>query len=484
MNESEHRVIIVGAGLAGICVACYLAKNNIPYLLVEKSARVGGIWSALDFPGIRCDTEILNYSYSFDPLLASTSLVDGETISGYLQATADKFGIVDNIRFNTRVSSASYSGKDHHWRLATNRGSLRARFLVNTNGYFEDQPYLPQFSGSECYTGAIRHLFDTNRHTDFDGKRVVLVGSGASAISAAPALAARCRKLTLLQRSPSWIYQDDNRIGRFTSIAQCLYRAGFRYPVALLNWLQQCKSDLVFVAFRKLPWLARWFFRQHWRGSVSREAWREHFRPRYNPWEQRIPVGLGFRQLLTDPKFDLVTGQIARFDAHGARLADGRNIEADVFVFATGFNLNFFRFTVALDDQPVDTRGINFYKSMMMGGLPNYFQPFGPPHTSFTRRVETISRLIVKIIQHMQQRGLESVSIPRQAVAKRPRITPNYVMRKLDELPAFHGSLELPSIDNLLFYRFNPGDYQFYAGHKRTTRTAGLGQQAGIRETA
>jgi len=150
----------------------------------------------------------------------------------------------------------------------------------------------------------------------------------------------------------------------------------------------------------------------------------------------------------------------------------------------TGFNLNFFRFAIALDGQAIDTRGINFYKSMMMGGLPNYFQPFGPPHTSFTRRVETISRLIVKIILHMQQRGLESVSIPRQAVAKRPRITPNYVMRKLDDLPAFHGALELPSIDNLLFYRFNPGDYQFYVGHKKTSPPPSLGQQARIRETA
>jgi monooxygenase len=472
MNETEQTVIIVGAGLAGICAACYLEKHAISYLVVEKSDRVGGVWSALDFPGIRCDTEILNYSYSFAPLLASTSLVDGETIASYLQATASKFGIADNIRFNTRVSAADYSSADHHWRLTTSRGIFKARFLINTNGYFDDQPYLPRFAGSECYTGAIRHLFDTDRHTDFSGREVVLVGSGASAISATPALAARCRKLTLLQRSPSWIYEDDNRIGWFTDIAQRLYRAGFRYPVALVNWLQQCKSDLVFVAFRRLPRLGKWFFRQHWRNSVDRDTWREHFQPRYNPWEQRIPVALGFRQLLTDPKFDLVTGQIARFNAHGARLADGRNITADMFIFATGFNLNFFRFAVALDGQPVDTRGINFYRSMMMGGLPNYFQPFGPPHTSFTRRVETISRLIVKIIRHMQQRGLESVSIPRQAVAKRPRITPTYVIRKLDTLPAFHGSLELPTIDNLLRYRFNPGDYRFEAARKSTAAPA------------
>jgi len=466
MNETKQTVIIVGAGLAGICAACYLAKHGIPYLVVEKSARIGGVWSALDFPGIRCDTEILNYSYSFNPLLASTNLVSGEAISRYLQSTADKFGITDNIRFDTRVTAADYSSEDYHWRLTTNRGRFRARFLINSNGYFEDQPYLPRFAGSECYTGTIRHLFHTDRHTDFSGKEVVLVGSGASAISAAPALAARCRKLTLLQRSPSWIYEDDNRIGWFTDIAQRLYRAGFRHPVTMINWLQQCKSDLVFVGFRRLPWLARWFFRQHWRSSVDRETWREHFQPRYNPWEQRIPVALGFRQLLADPKFSLVTGEIDRLDAHGACLTDGREIKADMFVFATGFNLNFFRFAVALDGQPIDTRGINFYKSMMMGGLPNYFQPFGPPHTSFTRRVETISGLIVKIILHMQQRGLESVSIPRQAVAKRPRITPNYVLRKLDDLPAFHGALELPSIDNLLFYRFNPGDYRFHAGCK------------------
>jgi monooxygenase len=476
MRGSDETVIVVGAGLAGICAACYLSKHGIPYLLLEKSDHSGGVWSALDWPGIRCDTEILNYSYSFNPLLSQQKLISGAEISCYLQATADQFHVTDNIRFNTVVIAANYSTADHRWHLRTSRGTFTTRHLINTNGYFDDRPYLPQITASATYSGEIRHLFDIDRNSNLADKSVVLIGSGASAISAAPALAARCRRLTLLQRSPSYIFEDENRAGWFSRLAQRLHRAGFHYPVKLVNWLQQCKSDLVFVGFRKLPRLGRWFFRQHWRNTVDRDSYREHFQPRYDPWEQRIPVALGFKRLLGETSFELVTGRLARFQPSGVLLADGRCIDADIFVFATGFNLNFFRFNVAIDGQPVDTHGINFYKGMMMGGLPNYFQPFGPPHTSFTRRVETISRLIVKIILYMQKQGFESVSIARQPVPQRPRITPGYVMRKLNELPAMHGSLELPSIDNLLFFRFRPADYRFCRGNSHTqpsTRRAG-----------
>lgn len=464
MNATETTVIVVGAGLAGICVSHYLSRHDIPHLLLEKSNRVGGVWSALDWPGIRCDTEILSYSYSFNPLLSRDKLVSGEEIAAYLESTASNFGVTGRVRFDTRVIHASFSNADHHWHLQTSRGRYRARFLVNANGYFDDRPYIPPIPGRDRYRGTTRHLFEIDRHTNLRGKSVVLVGSGASAVSAAPALAERCRHLAMLQRSPSYIYEDDRRIGWFTDQAQRLYRKGVHFPVKMINWLQQCRSDLVFVAFRKLPWLGRWFFRHHWRNSVDRGTYRAHFQPRYDPWEQRIPVALGFKRLLERADFSLLTGDIESFQSSGLRLTDGRSVNADMIVFATGFRLNFFRFTVAIDDQPVDTRGINFYRSMMMGGLPNYFHPFGAPHTSFTRRVESVSRLIVKIIRHVQDNDLESVWIARREVAKRPRITPGYIMRELDRLPAFYGSLELPSIDSLLYCRFRPKDFHFGGG--------------------
>ena len=461
MNHIEESVIIIGAGLAGICAARYLSNSGIRYRILEKSNRVGGIWSSLNWPGIRCDTEILNYSYSFRPLMSKYNLVPGAEIADYLESTAEELGIINNIHFDTRVLSATFSTRKHCWHLHTSQGEFIARFVINANGYFNDQPHIPEYPSQENFRGEIKHLFNIDQQADFNGQSVLLVGSGASAISAAPALTERCRTLTLLQRSPSYIFEDDNRIGWFTDRAQQMYRGGIHFPVSIVNWFQQCKSDLVFVAFRKLPALGKWFFRHHWRNCVDNETYRRLFTPRYNPWQQRIPVAIGFKRLQNDAKFHLVTGEIACFQENGVELKDGTKIKVDTCVLATGFDLNFFQFKIMINDDPVDTRGINFYKGMMMGGLPNYFQPFGPPHTSFTRRIETISSLIAKIILHMQKRELKTVSIARKPVAKLPRITPNYVLRNLQELPAFYGTLELPSIDKLLFYRFRSRDYQF-----------------------
>lgn len=461
MREIDQTVIIVGAGLAGIGASYYLSKNDIPHLILEKSSQAGGIWSSLDWPGIRCDTEILNYSYSFNPFLSERSLVSGAEISDYLKCTAKKFGITGKIRFDTRVISAGFSTREHCWKIQTSRGAFKSKFLINTNGYFADKPHTPEFEGSNTFNGEISHLFELNRNTNIRGKSVVLIGSGASAISTAPALAAKSRSLTLLQRSPSYIYEDSNKPGFFNKVAQKLYRLGFKAPVKVVNYFLQWKSDLVFVVFRKIPWLGRLFFRHHWKDSIDRKTYNQHFRPDYDPWGQRIPVAIGFKQLIRKKKIQLETGQVKKFTETGILLENGRCIEADLCILATGFDLKFFRFEISIDDQLIDTRGINFYKSMMMGGIPNYFQPFGPPHTSFTRRIETVSKLIVKIMLHMRKHDLKTVSIDRRQVEKVPRITPNYIMRDIASLPAFHGTLELPSIDNLFFSRFRKNDYRF-----------------------
>ena len=461
MREIEKTVIIVGAGLAGICASYYLSKNGIPNLILEKSTEAGGIWSSLNWPGIRCDTEILNYSYSFKPFLSENSLVPGSEISGYLKATADQFGITGKIRFDTRVTGAGFSTVTNSWTVQTNRGRFRSKFLINANGYFSDQPHVPEFAGSDNFKGNITHLFELSENTKLKGKSVVLVGSGASAISTAPALAAKCASLTLLQRSPSYIYEDNNRPGLFLNLAQQLHRMGFKFPVKTVNYFLQLKSDLVFVVFRKLPGIGRFFFRHHWKDSVDRETYNQHFCPHYNPWEQRIPVAVGLKRLIKDGGIDLVTGHIREFRETGVLLEDGRFIEANLCILATGFNLKFFRFPISIDGKPLETRGINFYKGMMMGGIPNYFQPFGPPHTSFTRRVETVSKHIVKIMLHMRKHQLDRVSIARKPVKPAPRITPNYILRNLDRLPVFYGTLELPSLDNLFFYHFRQSDYLF-----------------------
>jgi monooxygenase len=461
IQNSDESVIVVGAGLAGIAVSYYLSKNNIDHQVLEKSNRVGGIWSSLSWPGIRCDTEILNYSYSFRPFTSEQLMVPGKLISSYLNETSNQLGIGDNVLFETHVSRAVFSSAENRWRVFTNRGVFEARFLINANGYFTDYPYVPEFTGAEGFQGQISHLFKVTEKLSLYKKHILLVGSGASAISAAPALARAGQSLTLLQRSPSFVYEDKNQIGFFINSAQKLFQAGFTFPLSLVNFFLQLRSDLVFILFRKFPWIGKLFFRQHWKGDVDRETYDKHFCPRYNPWEQRITVATGFKALLKDKKIDMVTGKIKSFDHDGVLLEDGSHIDADVCILATGFNLCFFQFDVLIDDCPVDTRGINFYKGMMMGGIPNYFQPFGPSHTSFTRRIETVSKLVARIILYMRNQRYEKVEIERKRVPQQPKITPNYIMRDLSKLPAIYGTLELPTIDNWLYFRFRKSNFKF-----------------------
>ena len=474
MKRDTCTVIIVGAGLTGIAASHYLARRGIDHIVLEKSDSVGGIWSSLRWPGIRCDTEIMNYSYSFKPYHCRHYLVSGETVSRYLESVARDIGLFDRLRLGTKVLAANFSSAEQRWQVHTDRGTFEARFLINANGYFSDKPHEPEFEGAGDFGGELIHLFRLDQDADLRNRRIVVVGSGASAISAAPALAEKAASVTLLQRSPSYIYEQSNDVGMLVDWAQRMHRKGFAFPLKLVNYIIQLKYDLVFVLFRAFPGVGKAFFRLHWRRLFDNETYAELLQPFYGPWEQRIPVGVGLKAGIEQGKIALVTGRIARFVPSGIELEDGRRLDADMCILATGFNLKFFRFPLSLDHRVIRTEGINFYKGMMMGGIPNYFQPFGPPHTSFTRRIERVCALIADIVSHMQARGLGSVRIPRKKIWRVPRITPGYVMRSLAELPVIHGTFQLPSIDNWLHFRFRAGDYDFQAESRpRASRSDG-----------
>jgi len=461
MKRGAHTVIIVGAGLTGIAASYYLAERGIEHIVLEKKDSVGGIWSSLRWPGIRCDTEILNYSYSFKPYLSRHYLVSGKTLSRYLESVALDIGLFGRLRLGTKVLAANFSSAEQQWQVRTDKGSFKARFLLNANGYFSDTPYEPAFEGAEDFSGKLTHLFHLDTSVDLRKRRVVVLGSGASAISAAPALSENAASVTILQRSPSYIYEQRNDIGLFVDCAQRLYARGFNFPMKLANYIIQLKYDLVFVLFRAFPFIGKCFFRLHWRDLFDKKAYAELLQPRYDPWEQRIPVGVGLKAGIEQEKIALVTGRIARFVPSGIVLEDGRRLDADVCILATGFTLKFFRFPLSLNGQAIPTAGINYYKGMMMGGIPNYFHPFGPPHTSFTRRVERVCALIACIVSHMEVRNLATVQIPRRRVRRVPRIKPGYVLRSLAELPVVYGTFQLPSIDNWLHFRFRAGNYNF-----------------------
>jgi len=461
MSNAEFDVIVIGAGITGIGAGFYLGKAGMRYAILEAKAELGGVWNTHRWHGARCDSDVIKYSYSFKPYLSDECLQSSAELRNYLRAVAAEFDILDRIRFHTSVSRVDFDSSTHRWTVHTNRGLYRARFLVNGNGYFSDEPFVPPFEGAERFLGEIVHTSHLDGTRSFEGKRVVVVGSGATAICCAPELAQSSASAVLLQRSPSYIYETDNRAGLFVRSCQALYRRGLRFPV---HWLRSClqfRDDLIFVAFRRLPRFARWFFRRHWRGTLDTQSYREHFTPRYNPWEQRIPVAIGLKKALRSGRLSIKTARIQSFDERGIVLVGGERLDCDVCVLATGLNLRFFAFDICLDGRPVPLERINFYKGFMLGGIPNYFHPMGSWHSAWTQRLEPLLRLVTRIITHMDRQRLATVRVDRREIAAAPGITPNYVLRSLATMPRLEGTVDLPSIDNLLAFGWLPRRLRF-----------------------
>lgn len=458
--SAQTTAIVIGAGITGIGAAYYLRESKASYVVLEADHDVGGVWLTQRWHGARCDSDFVKYSFSFKPHLSPRCLQDRDEIQRYLRGVTEEFGILANIRFGTRVLSAEFDTREHRWVVRTNRGSFTSRFLVNGNGYFS-QPHVPRFPGEEAFGGEILHTFDLDASRTFEGKDVVLVGSGSTAVCCAPELAKVARSLTMLQRSPSYIYEIDDRATPFMRLCQYLYRHGVDFPVRVLRGYLQARDDVYFVALRALPRLGRWFFRRHWMGTVSEEALRRDFTPRYGPWEQRIPIAVGFKQAVKSGRVAIRTGEIERFEPGCIVLRGGEALACDVCVLATGFELDFLKFDLRVDGRRVDMAGINFYKGVMIGGVPNYFQPVGVWHSAWTQRSEAATRFAIKVMAHMRAHGFRSVGIDRKGVRYTPSITPGYIMRRLPLMPRLYGTYELPSVDNLLRYGFEPRELDF-----------------------
>ena len=461
MNETGFDVLVIGAGMTGIGAGYYLGERGLRYAILEAKPDLGGVWNTHRWHGARCDSDFIKYSFSFKPFLSENCLHGRARIHRYLHEVAQEFRILENIRFDIRVAKAVFDEATQRWTVHTSRGTFNARFLVNGNGYFSDQPFVPSFAGADRFRGEIVHTSHLDAARRFDGKDVVVVGSGATAICCAPELARVSKSLVLLQRSPSYVYETDNKAGRLILFCQDLYRRGLRFPVRWLRRYLQLRDDLIFVGFRRFPRLAKRFFRRHWLGTVGEQAYREHFSPRYNPWEQRIPVAIGLKEALRSGRMRIETAHLERFEEHAVVLKSGKRLACDVCVLATGLNLRFFSFELYVGERKVSLERINFYKGFMLGGIPNYFHPMGSWHSAWTQRMEPLTRLAVRIMGYMDRHGLGTVCVRRREIEAAPGITPNYVMRSLASMPRLQGTCDLPSIDNLLMLGFLPHGLQF-----------------------
>ncbi|HYH30609.1 MAG TPA: NAD(P)/FAD-dependent oxidoreductase [Pseudonocardia sp.] len=442
----HYDVLIVGAGISGIDAA-YRLQTEHPqrtYAILEARDAIGGTWDLFRFPGIRSDSDMFTLGFPFRPWTQARTIADGPSILRYLRETAAEYGIDRRMRLGRRVTAASWSSRDQRWEVEvrTAEGTERysCGFLFLCSGYYRyDRGYHPELPGLDDYRGRVVHPQHWPDDLDCAGKRVVVVGSGATAVTLVPALAGQGAHVTMLQRSPSYVIAlpgTDPLADRLTG----------RLPTRLAHRLVRWKNVLVTSAFyqlaRRAPGAAKRLLRAGLERQIpDREVIDRDFTPRYQPWDQRlcvVPDGDLFRALRSDAA-DVVTDTIAGFSEGGVRLASGRELPADVLVTATGLQLQVgggMRITV--DGAEIDPGRTVTYRGCLLSGVPNLALCIGYVNASWTLRADLTARYVCRLLAHMDAHGYRSATPEFDGeVVARPLLplTSGYVQRAADVLP-------------------------------------------------
>jgi monooxygenase len=446
---TEHLdVVIVGAGISGVSAAWHL-QDRCPtksYAILEKREAMGGTWDLFRYPGIRSDSDMYTLGFRFRPWTEREAIADGKPILDYIKSTAAMYGIDKRIRLNHQVVSADWSNAENRWTLEIeNNGgpsTITCSFLFLCSGYYNyEQGYAPTFRGAEDFTGPIIHPQHWPEDLDYADKNIVVIGSGATAVTLVPALAnSGAKHVTMLQRSPTYIITQPakdkmaDRLNRWLPV---------KMAYAAIRWRNLLRQVVLYQACQKWPHRMR----KTLLGYVQRQLpenydVQKHFGPHYNPWDQRlclVPNGDLFRAIRHE-KADVVTDTIERFTPTGIRVNSGHELPADIIITATGLNLQLFGgATVTVDGQPVDLTKTMSYKGMMLSGLPNMAYTVGYTNIGWTLKADLVSEFVCRLLNYMDANGFETVVVehPGSDVEERPFMdfTPGYVLRSLDELP-------------------------------------------------
>jgi monooxygenase len=449
MSLEHVDVLIVGAGLSGIGAAHHLQAESPgkTYAILEARDGIGGTWDLFRYPGIRSDSDMFTLGYSFRPWEEAKSIADGPSILSYVRATAREGGIDRNIRFGHRVLSADWSTADARWTVEAERTDtqetvrLTCGFVFMCSGYYRyDQPYTPEFEGMERFAGRIVHPQNWSDDVDYAGKRVVVVGSGATAVTLVPAMAERAAHVTMLQRSPSYVLSLPGS-DPLANLARRVLPSKTAYSV--VRWKNVLLTTLFFQLSRRRPKLVKSLIRK----GVEKELppgydIDTHFKPRYNPWDQRVclvPDGDLF-EAIREGRASVVTDQIDTFTETGLKLASGDELEADLVVTATGLNLLALGgMQIAVDGRDVELPETVGYKGMMLAGVPNLAIAIGYTNASWTLKCDLTCEYVCRLLNHMDAHGYRQCTarnrdpeLPTQPFID---LTAGYVQRSINLFP-------------------------------------------------
>jgi cation diffusion facilitator CzcD-associated flavoprotein CzcO len=416
MAEEFFDVVIVGAGLSGVGAAWHL-QDKCPdkrYLILESRESMGGTWDLFRYPGIRSDSDMYTLGYNFKPWKEGKAIADGPSILNYIRETSSEAGIDRNIRYQHKVRSANWSSEEASWTVTAHDAAndevitIRCNFLLMCSGYYSyEHGYLPKFKGRENFQGQTVHPQHWPSSLDYSDKKVVIIGSGATAVTLLPEIAKKTEHVVMLQRSPTYMASapDTDWIAR------------------LLQWLLPEKAAYSITRWKNIQF-QRWIYRQtrtapnRIRKKLLKLARKElgkgvdfdkHFVPHYDPWDQRlclVPNG-DFFAAVREGRASVVTDTIAEFTENGIRLKSGEQLEADIIVTATGLDLCVLGdVEISVDDQPIDIAETFSYKSMMFSGIPNLVSTFGYINASWTLKADLTAEFSCRLLNHMSETGM------------------------------------------------------------------------------
>jgi cation diffusion facilitator CzcD-associated flavoprotein CzcO len=449
----EHfDVLIMGAGLSGIDAAHHLHElcPNKSYVILEQRERIGGTWDLFRYPGIRSDSDMLTMGYSFRPWTSPKAISPGEDIRAYIIATAQEAGIDRHIRFRHEVKSAAWSSQEAQWEVTAIRKlpdggqesvTFTCNFLFSCAGYYRySAGYLPEFPGVSRFHGLVIHPQAWPENLDYSGKRVVIIGSGATAVTLLPSIAKTAAHVTMLQRSPTYVVSlpEQDRIANWLR---------GKLPPIWAYRLSRLKNVAFMIYFYQLAQHFPNFVKNGIIKNVSESVGPNcdvatNFTPRYNPWQQRlclVPDGDMFKAIRSG-RASVVTGHIQTFTEQGIQLESGETLEADIVVTATGLVMQAFGGAhLSVDGRNVDLSNTMAYKGVMLSGVPNLASVFGYTNASWTLKADLICSYVCRLLNYMDKKRVRQVTPqPRGETPAAPFVenfTSGYVQRSLASWP-------------------------------------------------
>ena len=451
MNHFD--MIIIGAGLSGIGAACHLQLKhpNKSYQIIESRERMGGTWDLFRYPGVRSDSDMHTLGYSFKPWLSAKAIADGPAIRDYIKESAAEFGVDQHIQYQRKVVAASWDSATAKWTLtlentqdgdtaAAELETLTCNFIYSCTGYYRyDQGFTPDFPDAEKFKGQIVHPQLWPQDLDYTGKRIVVIGSGATAITLVPSLAKTAGHVTMLQRSPTYVLSRPDE----DAVSQKL-RRWFPEQLAydLTRWKNVTAQAMLFQLSRRFPNYVKKLIRKVVHGWMGDDfAIDTHFNPSYKPWDQRlclVPNGDLFRSLRKGTS-SIVTDHIERFTENGIQLKSGETLEADIIITATGLELLLLG-GLKLEVDGVETKVADSltYKGMMFSGIPNLALAAGYTNASWTLKCDLTSNYVCRLLSYMDKHKYQYCVANNDPSVKRLQfldLASGYVDRAIDQFP-------------------------------------------------